>query len=170
MAPESVVVGRFNGPWGVKGWVKVHSETRPATRIFEYRPWLVGERGESLELEQWQQSGPRLVAKLRGVDTPEQAAALGGEIIRVSRDALPEPAPGEYYWHDLIGLEVVNLEGHAYGQVSGLIETGAHDVLDVRGERDEVLIPFVRDTFVTAIDLDAGRITVDWPVEWTSED
>lgn len=170
MAPESVVVGRFNGPWGVKGWVKVYSETRPTTRIFEYQPWLVAERGEPLELEQWQQSGARLVAKLRGIDSPEAAAALGRAIIRVPRSALPEPEAGEYYWHDLIGLDVINLEGHDYGRVHGLIETGAHDVLDVRSEAGSVLIPFVSETFVRAVDLDAGRITVDWPVEWTGED
>lgn len=166
-ADESVVVGRFNGPWGVRGWVKIWSETRPPSAIFEYQPWLVGERGESLEIEHWQQSGPRLVAKLQGVDTPEQAAALGRETIRVARSSLPETEPGEYYWHDLIGLEVINLEGHRYGRVAKLQETGAHDVLEVHGEGGEVLIPFVTGEFVRKVDLEAGRITVDWPLEWT---
>ncbi|MEE4302735.1 MAG: ribosome maturation factor RimM [Wenzhouxiangella sp.] len=164
---ESVVVGRFNGPWGVRGWVKIWSETRPPVAIFDYQPWLVGERGESLEIEQWQQSGPRLVAKLRGVDTPEQAEALGRQVIRVSRSALPEPEPGEYYWHDLIGLEVFNLQDHHYGRVEKMQETGAHDVLEIRGPDGTVLIPFVTGEFVREVDLEAGRITVDWPVEWT---
>lgn len=166
MADESVVVGRFNGPWGVRGWVKVWSETRPPAAIFDYQPWLIGERGESLEIEQCQQSGPRLVVKLRGVDTPEQAAALGRETIRVARSTLPEPEPGEYYWHDLIGLEVVNLEGQVYGRVDRMQETGAHDVLEIRGEHGTVLIPFVTGEFVREVDLAAGRITVDWPLDW----
>ncbi|RFF26397.1 MULTISPECIES: ribosome maturation factor RimM [unclassified Wenzhouxiangella] len=163
---ESVVVGRFNGPWGVRGWVKIWSETRPPTAIFDYQPWLVGDRGDSLEIEQWQQSGPRLVAKLSGVDTPEQATALGRQTIRVARSTLPELEPGEYYWHDLIGLEVINLEGHVYGRVEKMQETGAHDVLEIHGEDGIVLIPFVTDEFVRQVDLDGGRITVDWPVDW----
>jgi 16S rRNA processing protein RimM len=167
---ESVVVGRFNGAWGVRGWVKVWSDTRPPEAIFAYQPWLVGEHGNSLEIEQSQQSGPRLVVKLIGVDTPEQAEALGRQTIRVARAALPEPEPGEYYWHDLIGLAVVNLEGHRYGQVEKLLETGAHDVLEIRGEGASVLIPFVTGEFVREVNLDAGRITVDWPIEWTELD
>ncbi|WP_376689963.1 ribosome maturation factor RimM [Wenzhouxiangella sp. EGI_FJ10409] len=165
---ESVVVGRFNGPWGVRGWVKVWSETRPPVAIFDYQPWLVGERGDPLGIEQWQQAGPRLVVKLRGVDTPEAAAALGRETIRVARSSLPEPESGEYYWHDLIGLEVVNLQGHVYGRVERMQETGAHDVLEIRGEEGgTVLIPFVTGEFVQDVDLAGGRITVDWPLEWT---
>lgn len=162
---ESVVVGRFNGPWGVHGWVRIWSDTRPPTAIFDYQPWLTSD-GQPIEIEQWQRSGPRLVAKLRDVDTPEQAAALGRADIRVARSALPEPEAGEYYWHDLIGLEVVNLEGHGYGHVVRMMETGAHDVMEV-GEGSPVLIPFVSDEFVREVDLDAGRITVDWPLEWS---
>lgn len=163
---ESVVVGRLNGPWGVRGWVKVWSETRPPTAIFDYQPWLLGERGEPLEIEHWQQSGPRLMVKLNGVDTPEQAQALGRETIRVARSSLPEPEPGEYYWHDLIGLEVVNLEGYVYGRVARMQETGAHDVLEIHAGDGVVLIPFVTGEFVREVDLDAGRITVDWPLDW----
>lgn len=166
MADESVVLGRFNGPWGVRGWVKVWSDTRPPTAIFDYQPWHCGEHGNSLQIDRWQQSGPRLVVKLHGIDTPEQAAALGRQVIRVARSALPEPAPGEYYWHDLVGLEVVNLQGHRYGRVAAMQETGAHDVLEVRDEGEAVLIPFVVDQFVREVDLAAGRITVDWPLDW----
>lgn len=163
---ESVVVGRFNGAWGVRGWVKVWSDTRPPIAIFDYQPWLVGERGQPLEIEQWQQSGPRLVVKLSGIDTPEQAAALGHESICVARSTLPEPEPGEYYWHDLIGLEVVNLEGHVYGRVARMQETGAHDVLEIHGNDGTVLIPFVSGEFVREVDLAGGRIIVDWPLSW----
>lgn len=167
-ADESVLVGRFNGPWGVQGGVRVYSYTRPATEIFNYQPWFRGEHGESLTVSQWQQSGQRLVAHIEGIDTPEQAAALGHDDIRVPRTALPEPEPGEYYWHDLIGLEVINLQDHVYGRVTRLLETGAHDVLEIASEEraGPVLIPFVQDTFVKRIDLDAGRMVVDWPLDW----
>lgn len=167
-ADESVLVGRFNGPWGVQGWVRVYSYTRPATEIFNYQPWFQGEHGESLTVNQWRQSGQRLVAQIEGIDTPERAAALDHDDIRVPRTALPEPGPDEYYWHDLVELEVVNLQDHVYGRVTRLLETGAHDVLEVvSAERDDpVLIPFVQDTFVKRVDFEAGRIVVDWPLDW----
>ncbi len=166
---ESVVVGHFNGPWGVQGWVRVFSHTRPPTAIFDYRPWRVGDA--EVVVEDWRKAGPRLVARLRGIDTPEAAAALGRSEIWVPRSCLPESGPGHYYWHDLIGLEVVNLDDHVYGCVAALLETGAHDVLDVRGDsHGQVLIPFVVDEFVHRVDLDAGRILVDWPVEWLEDD
>lgn len=167
-ADESVLVGRFNGPWGVQGWVRVYSYTRPAIEIFNYQPWLRGESGETLSVSQWQQAGQRLVARIEGIETPEQAAALAHDEIRVPRTSLPEPEAGEYYWHDLIGLEVVNLQDHVYGRVARLLETGAHDVLEiVADDRDHpVLIPFVQDEFVVRVDLEAGRMTVDWPLTW----
>ena len=124
----------------------------------------------TLDIEHWQQSGPRLLVKLRGIDTPEQAAALGRQVICVDRSTLPEPEPGEYYWHDLIGLEVVNLQGRVYGRVEQMQETGAHDVLDIRGGDSPVLIPFVVGEFVREVDLAGGRITVDWPSEWIESD
>lgn len=171
MSDESVVIGRFNGPWGVRGWVKIWSDTRPPTAIFDYQPWHLGEHGfgehdDPLQIDRWQQSGPRLVVKLHGIDTPEQAAALGRQVIRVSRSALPALEPGEYYWHDLVGLEVVNLQGHHYGRVVAMQETGAHDVLEILSQGRTVLIPFVVDEFVHAVNLGEGRITVDWPLEW----
>ncbi len=168
---ESAVVGHFNGPWGVQGWVRVFSHTRPPTAIFDYHPWWVGESDREMVVEDWRKAGPRLVARLRGIDTPEAAAALGRGEIRVPRSCLPKPGAGHYYWQDLIGLEVVNIDDHCYGRVAALMETGAHDVLDVRGDRHgSVLIPFVVDEFIRQVDLDAGRIVVDWPLEWLEDD
>jgi 16S rRNA processing protein RimM len=168
---ESVVVGHFNGPWGVQGWVRIFSHTRPSTAIFEYRPWRMAESGEEVVVEDWRKVGPRLVARVRGITSPEQAAALERCEIQVSRSCLPESGSGHYYWQDLIGLEVVNLDGHSYGRVAALMETGANDVLDVRSERHgSVLIPFVVDEFVHQVDLDAGRILVDWPLDWLSDE
>lgn len=166
-ADESVVVGRFNGPWGVQGWVRVYSHTRPATAIFDYRPWLVGEQRREMAVETWRQAGPRLVARIQDVDSREAAAALAHHEIRVPRSSLPEPEPGHYYWHDLIGLEVVHLDGHSHGHVRSMIETGSHDVLEVSGRgQAPILIPFVVGTFVRRVDIESGRITVDWPREW----
>ncbi|HEX7768393.1 MAG TPA: ribosome maturation factor RimM, partial [Dokdonella sp.] len=88
--------------------------------------------------------------------------ALVGSEIWVARSALPKPAPGEYYWSDLEGLEVATVEGVALGTVSHVLATGANDVLVVRNADRERLIPFLIGQFVTEVDLEAGRLTVDW--------
>ena len=86
---------------------------------------------------------------------------LMGSEIGIRRDQLPAPEPGEYYWSDLQGLEVVTEKGESLGRVDHLIETGANDVLVVKGDRER-LIPFVMQQVVTRVDLDAGTIQVDW--------
>lgn len=85
--------------------------------------------------------------------------------IGVRRDQLPATAPDEYYWNDLLGLEVMNLQGEPLGRVDHLIETGANDVLVVRGERER-LIPFVLNQVVMRVDLKAGEIEVDWDKDY----
>lgn len=165
---ERVQVGRVIRLWGVQGWVRIFSDTQPPDAIFSYRPWLIGPSGQSFEIVDWRRQGPRLMVQLSGVDDPDRAADLIDQIIEVDRSILPSPESGSYYWSDLIGLEVVNLQGHCYGRVGRLIETGANDVLEVQSEEGEaVLIPFVIDRFVREVDLDNRRIAVDWPIEWT---
>ena len=105
--------------------------------------------------------GKGVVARLVGCDDRDQAQSLMGYEIGVYRDQLPETEPGEYYWNDLKGLKVVTLQGESLGIVDHLIETGANDVLVVKGERER-LIPFVQDQVVTKVDLDNGEIQVDW--------
>ncbi len=168
-ASGTVVIGQIHGVWGIKGWVKVYSHTEPVTAIFDYQPWLLAD-GRQLELTDWQRQGNRLVAAIRGLDTPEQAAGLMGQDIHISRDQLPRPEAGSYYWNDLIGLEVVNLQGHRHGVVRKVLATGANDVLEIKSSNSSnILIPFVLDTYIKSVDLDEGRITVDWPVEWLED-
>ncbi len=164
---DTVVVGRVLGPWGVQGWVQVYSWTDPPSALFLYRPWLLGEPQQAVAILEWRQSGKRLLARLPEIKTPEQAAALSDRLIRVSRSLLPPAAPGSYYWHDLIGLEVVNLESHSWGRVTRMLPTGAHDVMEIAGgAHGTVLIPFVQPEVVRSVDLPGGRVTVAWPLEW----
>src|SRR5690625_7727782 len=111
-----------------------------------------------------------MVAKAQRRKTPNKAATLGRTIIRVARTSLPNTEPGEYYEHDLVGLEVVNRQNHSFGQISKMHETGAHDVMEVEGADGTVLIPFVTERFVVSIDLEARLVTVDWPSEWAEPD
>lgn len=161
--PEGyLVVGRITGTHGVRGWVKVYSHTDPRDNIIRYRDWLVRRPTgwEPLAVEDGRAQGKGVVVALFGVDSREEAALLLGSDIAIRRDLLPPAGDGEFYWADLEGLDVY--AGARYlGTVSHLMETGANDVLVVKGDRER-LIPFVLERYVTRVDLAAGRIDVDW--------
>jgi len=165
---RSVRVGRIVGVYGVQGWVKLESWTEPRMRIFDYQPWQLTAPGIDQEVRnvEGRQQGKGIVARLPGIDDREGAAALMGTEITVSRELLPAPAPGEYYWTDLEGLEVVTIDDVPLGQVSHLFATGANDVMVVRSADKERLIPFVQGSYVRTVDIPAGRMVVDWDPEF----
>lgn len=162
-AAGRVVIGRVSGVYGIAGWVKVFSYTRPRENIFNYSPWLLGTRAGWREaaLQEGGVHGKGLIARLQGITDRDAARALMGCDIAIARAQLPPLPAGEYYWHDLIGLTVVNRAGEELGEVTELQETGANDVLVVSG-RERRLIPVVMDEVILEVDLDAGRIRVDW--------
>ena len=156
-----VAMGRIGAPHGVKGWVRIQSETRPRENLLDYTPWYLGEEQRPCRVLEVRTQGKHLVARIEGIDSREQAAALTHGVIRVDRAVLPPAAEDEYYWADLEGLAVVAEDGTSLGTVDGLMETGANDVLVVRGERER-LIPFIQGSVVREVSLAEGRITVDW--------
>lgn len=164
-----VPVGRIVGLSGVNGAVKLESWTQPRTRIFDYQPWLLvqapGHESEMTGVTGHEQ-GKGMLARLPGVDDRDAASAWVGCEILVLREALPDPEPGEYYWCDLEGLEVFTGRGVPLGRVHHLFATGANDVIVVRGGGREHLVPFVPGDYVTRVDLDAGRMDVDWDPEF----
>ncbi|NIB43005.1 ribosome maturation factor RimM [Pseudomaricurvus alkylphenolicus] len=167
-----VNVGRISTVFGVKGWVKIHSETEPMENIFSYNPWWLKTRHgvKAVEVDEHRPHGKGMVAHIKGIDDRDQAQELCRVTIAVERDQMPELEVGEYYWHQLQGLSVITeYEGQEsrLGTVTRLLETGANDVLVVQGDeqsvdQEERLIPYVPDQFVTSVDLDAGEIRVDW--------
>jgi 16S rRNA processing protein RimM len=164
-----LLLGKIVGVFGVEGWVKIESYAEPRTRIFTYRPWFVtgpagGER--AFDGADGRVQGKGVIAKLPGVADRDAAAALLGAEIRILRSALPKAKRGEFYWVDLEGLTVSNLEGVVLGRVSHLFATGANDVLVVRDGERERLVPYVKGQFVHDVDLDGGRIVVDWDPEF----
>lgn len=165
---KQVLVGRIVGLSGVGGMVKLESWTDPRTQIFSYQPWQLKSANGVRELQgcKGREQGKGMVADLPGIADRDAAAALVGSEIWVARSALPKAKPGQYYWFDLEGLEVVNIEGVALGTVSHLISTGANDVLVARQGDRERLIPFIDDDFVKSVDLQAQRIIVDWDPEF----
>lgn len=161
--PDDVVlIGRVSGLFGIKGWVKVHSYTRVREGILDYDRWKlkVGQDWRAFEVAEGRKQAGGVVARLQGVDNRDSASILIGADIAIARSQLPKLKRGEVYWTDVVGLKVVNLEGFELGTVSHLFETGANDVMVVRGERER-LIPYVADA-IHDVDLDAGVVRVDW--------
>lgn len=159
-----VLLGSIGGVFGVQGWVKILSHTEPREAILAYRPWILRQRGSERQIPRvtGRPQGRGLVAHLPDIDTREQAETLIGAEIWIPRSQLPKPKPGEYYWVDLEGLRVVNTEGVEFGRVSHVFATGSNDVLSVRDEGRERLVPFIKDDVIKRVDLDAGVIEVDW--------
>ena len=146
-----IVLGRISGVYGVRGWVRVFSDTDPRDNILRYAPWLLD--GEPCRVAEGRRHGKGLVVRLAGCDDRDQAALLMDKEIAVRRDQLPPARPDEFYWADLEGLSVETLNGVSLGRVRRLFATGANDVI-VDGERER-LLPFVWDDVVLEIDFDA---------------
>jgi len=191
---DAVEVGRVMGAWGIKGGIKVKPFAADPQALFGSKRWYLQPPDAAIAAPAGARPGARLPALLRVVQAREQgdgvvatihdledrdaAEALKGARVFVSRASFPTPDDGEFYWVDLIGLQVVNRRGEGLGRVAGLIETGPHCVLrvvagepaDAAGTADaadgvERLIPFV-DAYVDSVDLPARRIDVDWDADY----
>ncbi len=162
-----LIIGRISRPYGVKGWLRLSSYCRPEENIFAYKRWLIGrDTGwQSRQVLAHKQQGRQLLARLEGIAERELAHSLVGLAIAIETAALPEPAPGEYYWAELLGMEVFDRDGKRFGRVADIQETGANDVLFVGGEKP-CLIPFVQEEIVQDVDLENRRIVVDWNPEY----
>ncbi len=178
-----VVMGRVVAPYGVYGWLKVVPDTEAIDGLFDYDTWWLGRGNDWREMvvETAKIHNDVILVKLEGIDDRDAAFACKGKQIAVPRDQLPEPEENEYYWSDLIGLRVKNLQGVDFGLITEVFETGANDVLvvkpdakssdakleaakvseDVKEKPQERLIPFIA-TAVLEVDLKAKTVLVDW--------
>jgi 16S rRNA processing protein RimM len=159
-------MGRISAPFGVKGWVKVQPNTAATRNLLAYQTWWVGREGDWREIAvaAARVHGRMVVARLEGCDDRDAAAALRGKSVAVPRAALPRTQSGEYYWSDLIGLAVVNGSAQALGRITGIMQTGANDVLVVAGERER-LIPYIAEV-IRDVDLAAGVMRVEWGADY----
>ena len=162
-----LVMGRISGPYGVKGWVRVRSYTRQPDDLLTYLPWYLrtGDTWQAWKLLEGRPHGKGLVVRFPDCGDRESAEALAGTDIGIYRSQLPQTENNEYYWNDLVGAQVVTLDGEVLGTVNHLLETGANDVLVVTGDRER-LIPFIQGKVVASVDLDAGIIRVDWDTDY----
>jgi 16S rRNA processing protein RimM len=161
--PQHINVGKISGVFGVKGWVKVFSFTYDRENIIHYSPWLLKKDSEtkSFNVVDGHLQGKAVVAQLESINDRDQAASLMGWDIFISSGQLPKTAKDEYYWSDLIGLRVETTLGVQLGVIESLLETGANDVVVVKGERERA-IPFLQGQTIISIDLDSGIMVADW--------
>lgn len=156
-------MGYVSGVFGVRGWIKLRPETEFADALFDYPIWYIGQQGawRGYRFLDGKVQSKAVIAQLEGIRDRDEAMLLRGSLIAVPRDQLPQTEDDEFYWNDLIGLTVQNLEGETLGSVTRLMETGAHDVLVVEREGRECLIPFV-SVYIQEVKLDESRMIVDW--------
>ena len=170
---DTTVMGKITSVYGVKGWVKILSYTRPKENICKYNAWTIqkGKTVKSVKVLNCKPHGNGIVAQLEGINDRELAKTLADYLVSVPTIELPELSDGDYYWHQLEGLLVRTVDGALLGKVSHLIETGSNDVFVVKpcdGSIDgkERLIPYLLDQVVKAIALDEQSISVDWDPEF----
>ena len=162
-----ILVGQVSGLFGLKGWVKVFSYTQPRENIIQYNPWLIniGQDWQEVQVTEAKKHGKGIIAHLQSYDDLDKSRLLVGCEIALQRQQLPELDPGDYYWSELVGLRVVNLDGVELGQIDRLIETGSNDVLVILGERER-LVPYIKNQVIKKINLDEKLMQVDWDPEF----
>lgn len=165
--PEKfIVIGTVGTAFGVKGWVKVNSHTNPKDNILDYTPWYINTKTgwEEIEVAERRVQSSHFVAHFVGCDDRDTALGFTHREIAIRRDQLPTPDEGEYYWTDLEGLTVIDQAGATLGTVDYIMETGANDVLVIKGEKP-CLIPFLLNQTITRVDLEKQCIHVDWDAD-----
>ena len=171
MPDDYILLGEISGVSGLKGWVKVFSHTSPRLQITEYKQWFLKKKGS----EEWQAvkvkggkaQGKNIIASIEGVRYRDQAEALIGSTIAIKSDQLEKLSEGEYYWKDLIGLNVENTEGVKLGEIDWLFNTGSNDVIIIKGrnadgEKVEHLVPYIIDEYVVSVSLEDSLMVVNW--------
>ena len=184
---DAIEVGRILDAWGVKGWLKILPHSTHPEALFSAKSWFLQAPDSkfrpgfcafsgtvSVSIDEAKTHSDSVVALITGLDDRNVAESLRGCRIFLSRSSFPAASKDEYYWVDLIGLNVVNREGLALGCVRDLMATGPHSVLcveytavrdDGTSATDERMIPFVA-AYVDAVDITGKCITVDWQPDY----
>jgi len=160
---EKIVMGKILGPHGIKGWIKIHPFTEKKDSLIDHKILMASKDEklwQSFEVESMDVGDKFILAKFKGVDDRNTAEKLNKFFIGLDKSSLPKLDENNYYWHELIGLDVKNNEGMHFGKVDSLIETGANDVLVVLGDK-EYLIPYIKQV-ILEVNLETNMIRVDW--------
>jgi 16S rRNA processing protein RimM len=161
-----VILGKLGGPYGLHGWMHVHSFSDPPENILSYGVWRLerGGRWSEIKIEDGRLAGSDVQVKLAGLESPERAREWSGAQVGVLRSEMPPLEPGEYYWTDLEGLDVLSSSGERLGRLERFDAHPVHPLMVIRGEREH-LVPFVKER-ILKVDLAARQIVVDWSADW----
>lgn len=175
---DAVEVGRISGAWGIKGGIKVQPFSSDPQALFSSKRWFVAPAPDAasprsgsprlLRVIQAREQGDAVVATVQDISDRDSAQALNGWRVHVPRSSFPTPDSDEFYWIDLIGCRVQNLQGDDLGEVQTLIETGPSCVLQLSSldlEGKPRMVPFV-DAYVPKVDVKARLIVVDWALDY----
>lgn len=166
---DIVVLGRLADPYGIRGWLRLYPFGDDPLAWGKMPVWWIGHEGgpwREVKLNGLKTHGEGVVVALDGVSDRSDAEALKGLLVGAPREVLPATDENEFYWADLLGLDVLNTANEKLGKVAGLIETGANDVLRVVADDGvERLLPFV-EAVVLAVEKEAGYIRVEWGSDW----
>jgi len=181
-ANELTTLARIGAVHGIKGWVRLISFTDPADNILDFRHFYLSPKSipggnmptgklEKIEIDESRAQGKQFIGHIKGCDDREQARLFTGCELKVEKSALPPLDSQEYYWFQLEGLTVINLQEENLGSVHHLMETGANDVLVVRATQESIddqerLIPFLKDRVIKQVDLALKVIQVDWEKDY----
>ncbi|MDP7592483.1 MAG: ribosome maturation factor RimM [Litorilituus sp.] len=167
---DQIILGKVGAVYGIKGWLKIHSFTGEPDAILDYFPWSLklGNNTQAVEITDWRKHNKGLIVKVDGIDDRDEAQAIVGSEILTNKNSLPDLPQGEFYWRDLIGMNVVTSKGYDLGTVSDMMETGANDVLVVKANlndgfsKKERLIPYLFEEVIESVSIENKQICVDW--------
>ncbi|MFK8031382.1 MAG: ribosome maturation factor RimM [Gammaproteobacteria bacterium] len=161
---EYVVVGQLGTAHGIKGWSKVASFTSPRGNLLDYSPWYLkqGDVWQERKVLSSRVQGKGMVVQLDNVQNRDEALALRGTEVAIHRSQLPSLESDEYYWADLVGLNVVTIDNVPLGKVTEMLATGSNDVLIIDDNERQRLVPFIQGQVVKKVDLDNAVLSVDW--------
>lgn len=158
-APRYLAIGRIVAPRGLRGELKVRPETDDPSRFEALRVVYLGDDRAPFAVRGVRFFKEQVLLQLEGIDSPEQAEAWRDAYIWIpEEEALPLEA-GQYYCYQIEGLTVMTVEGEALGRVAEVLSTGANDVYVIRNDREEILLPAIRDVIVK-VDLANAQLIV----------
>ena len=159
---KKLLVGKINGFFGVQGWVKIFSYTKPRKNILEYQPWyfLDNETYKVIEITSGREQSKTIVAQVKGINNRDEALQLIGKDLYINKDRLPEIDNDAHYWHELTGFRVINKNEVDLGIVDYFVDTGSNHVLVTKGDTEH-WIPYI-EPFLVSIDKHKKVISVDW--------
>lgn len=169
-ASDTLVIAKIGAPYGVKGWFKVTTYTDEPENVFSYSPWLISQTSgsQSYLVEKWRWHNSGLIVKLQDVDSRDAADSLKNLEVGVTTEQLPPLQEDDFYWRELIGMQVTTEQGYNLGTVSDMFETGANDVLIVKANVNDAfgqkqrMIPYLYGQVIKSVDKQAQMIEVDW--------